>query len=539
MRYVGYLTFALNYRLHGLNVSGYHMANLIIHIVNALLIYFFVILSFETPFLSKSELRSYSRQIAVFVALLFACHPIQTEAVTYIWQRVTSLFTMFYLFSLVAYCKWRLLIVRPHDSHGEKFLNARSLFLYVASLIFAALAMKTKEIAFTLPVMIVLYEFIFFKGNIKRRILNLIPFLFTMLIIPVSLIGIDKPIGDLIGNVDEATRVQTTMSRMEYLFTEFRILITYIRLLFFPINQNLDYDYAINSSFFSSHVLLSFLFLLSVFWLAGYLLYRYRDTATHARFIAFGIFWFFTALSVESSIIPIVDVIFEHRMYLPSIGIFIAMGTSIPAVVGRLKMSRRRMEFLVIGSLAVTVLMLTGLTYARNSVWKDKLSLWEDVISKGPEKARGHNNLGIAYQGKGLLDGAKEQFQIAIKLDSAYSIAHHNLAVAYHSQGIIDRALEHYQFAIELAPFFPEAYNNRGNAYKSQGLYDKAIENYETAIRLKPNWEAPHYKLVSIYLERGEMDQAIRVFKRVMQINPKYDDAGRFFESNLMKNGDL
>jgi hypothetical protein len=107
-RYIGYLTFALDYRIHGLDNTGYHIVNIFIHICTALLVYLFITITFETPRLRTSGLRDYSRQIAFFTALVFACHPVQTQAVTYIWQRVSSLSTMLYVLSLVAYVKWRL-----------------------------------------------------------------------------------------------------------------------------------------------------------------------------------------------------------------------------------------------------------------------------------------------------------------------------------------------------------------------------------------------------------------------------------------------
>jgi hypothetical protein len=108
-RYIGYLTFALNYRLHGLDVRGYHILNLLIHISTAVLVYFLIILTFQTPFLRESQMRESCRYIALFASLLFACHPVQTEAVTYIWQRVASLAAMFYVLSIVMYIKARLL----------------------------------------------------------------------------------------------------------------------------------------------------------------------------------------------------------------------------------------------------------------------------------------------------------------------------------------------------------------------------------------------------------------------------------------------
>ncbi|MDP2167140.1 MAG: hypothetical protein Q8J64_02275, partial [Thermodesulfovibrionales bacterium] len=323
-RYVGYLTFALNFKIHGLDVRGYHVVNILIHIINSLLVYFLVLLTFRTPYLNnplflnnppspplaKGGL-SEGNLIALFSALLFVSHPIQTEAVTYIFQRLASLCAFFYLLSLLLYIKSRL---------TEK--NTRYAF-YALSLLSAVLAMKTKENAFTLPLVITLYEFFFFKGSIKSRALRLVPILLTMLIIPLSLIGIDKPVGEIISGIGTATEGYQGISRWDYFLTQFRVIVTYIRLLFLPINQNIDYDYPVFHSFFDLGVLLSFFFLLSVFGSAVYLFYHSKNNPSF-RLISFGVFWFFITLSVESSIIPIPMVINEYRLYLPSFGAFAA-----------------------------------------------------------------------------------------------------------------------------------------------------------------------------------------------------------------------
>ena len=121
---------------------------------------------------------------------------------------------------------------------------------YVVAIISTILAMRTKEIAFTLPAMINIYEFMFFKGETKRRLLYILPFLLTMPIIPLTLMGF-KGSSDGFSGVDELTRIAgvESVSRWDYLITEFRVIVTYIRLLFFPINQNLDYDYPIYRTF--------------------------------------------------------------------------------------------------------------------------------------------------------------------------------------------------------------------------------------------------------------------------------------------------
>jgi protein O-mannosyl-transferase len=156
-RSIGYLSFALNYAVHGLSVEGYHFVNIAIHLTNALLLYILVIVSFITPVLRDTVPKDRERAIALVSSLLFVCHPVQTQAVTYIVQRFTSLAAMFYLLSLILYVKARTLS-RPA--------------IYVLSLLCAVLAMKTKEIAFTLPFVIALYEAMFFRGAGWKRFLS-------------------------------------------------------------------------------------------------------------------------------------------------------------------------------------------------------------------------------------------------------------------------------------------------------------------------------------------------------------------------------
>ena len=392
---------ALNSRIHKLDVTGYHVVNIFIHIINALLMYGLVILTFRTPFLKSWALKEQANYMALFVGLLFACHPVQTQAVTYIWQRVTSLTMVFYCLSLVMYIKWRLASVKT----GSPFFQI-SVWFYIGSVVSAIFAMKTKEIAFTLPVVITLYEFLFFDGTIRRRFLYLVPLLLTMLIIPISLLGIDRPIGEIISDVSDATRVQTGMSRLEYLFTQFAVIVTYIRLLFFPVNQHLDYDYPIYHTFLIPEVFLSFLLLLSLFGSGVYMLFHSRTRNRAFRLVAFGIFWFFIALSVESSIIPIVDVIFEHRIYLPSVGASITLASEIFLLLN--KFDKEKVQTIGIGFLCVVIIILSAVTYSRNHVWRSEIGLWKDCVAKSPGKVRSHYNLGNAYKDSGDLSNAEK-----------------------------------------------------------------------------------------------------------------------------------
>ncbi|MGD1075202.1 MAG: tetratricopeptide repeat protein [Thermodesulfovibrionales bacterium] len=479
-RFIGYATFALNYKLHGLNVTGYHILNLIIHIANALLLYLLIMLSFRTPSLRERSLKNYSNLIGIFSALFFVSHPIQTQAVTYIVQRLASLATMFYLLSLISYVQSRLSVSR-----------VRSSSFYVVSLISAVLAMKTKEISFTLPFTITLYEFLFFTGRKIKRLLHLIPILLTLLIIPLTFMGASQSLGDAIGAVSEVTRVMTPMSRWDYLFTQFRVIVMYIRLLFLPINQTLDYDYPLYHSLFEPEVFLSFLFLMALCFIGFYLFYRAkskdRKSDQPLELIAFGVLWFFLTLSVESSIIPIVDLTFEHRLYLPSVGVFIAITTGLFIAKDKLVEGKLSFQKTMLPACVLILIIFTYATYSRNVVWQDKTTLWEDTVKKAPFNARAHNSLGFAYSSEGFIDKAMEQYQIAIRLKPDYAEPQNNLANSYESKGLIDKAIEHYLLALRLHPDYADAHFNLGNIYFSEGLLDEAIEHYQISLQLNPD----------------------------------------------------
>ncbi len=352
-RFIGYFSFALNYHFGGLDVRGYHIVNLAIHTASSILVYFMVLLTFRTPLMKSPESRV-PKIIALFAGLLFAVHPVQTQAVTYIVQRFASLAAMFYLMSVVFYIKARLIDRADYPSPFTFHISHFTFFLI--SFLSAVLAMKTKEIAFTLPVMVVLYEFVFFESTMKKRLIFIVPALCTMLIIPISIIGTKKPLGEVLSDMSEMLRVTSQISRWDYFMTQMRVITTYIRLIFLPVNQNLDYDYPVSHSFFSLPVLLSFVFLSALFGMGVYFIRSSRFTTHDSRLFrltGFGILWFFITLSVESSIIPITDVIFEHRLYLPSAGAFIAVTTSAFIVAGRLSARWKGLERAVIIAFAL------------------------------------------------------------------------------------------------------------------------------------------------------------------------------------------
>ena len=557
-RWFGFLTFALNYHVGGLDPFGYHIFNISIHIINAILVYYLVALTFKTTFFTSqksaklltpdSPIHRFTDSpsvIALFSALIFVAHPIQTQAVTYIVQRFTSLAAFFYLLSLIMYVKARI-----------STLHAARYTIYAISLFSAILAMKTKEISFTLPFIIALYEFSFFTGSPNfepspwrvaegdrtsnfKRLSYLAPFLLTLLIIPLSMVGMNRPLGETIGELRDSTAETTVIGRWSYLFTQFRVIVTYIRLLIFPVNQNVDYDYPIYHSFFEPSVFLSFLFLLLIFAFAVYLFYATRYTLYATRLISFGIFWFFITLSVESSIIPIRDVIFEHRLYLPGVGaimVFVSSIFYVLHIIGRRLKSwdlpgrsgySMHIPLTAVYLLLTTaiVLILSVAAYERNKVWQDEISLWRDVVRKSPLKARGYANLGTAYGKTGATDEAIKCFKIDLTLMPDDAEIHSDIGSAYGEKGWTDMAVEHLQTALRLRPDLAKAHNNLGVVYSSKRMIDKSIEHLQTAIRLKPALAEAHNNLGNAYYKKGLLDDAIREYQIALSLKPDDADA--------------
>lgn len=528
-RYIGHLTFALNHKLHGFDVRGYHVVNILIHILSSVLFYLLVLLLFRTPFMEGSFLKEHSDFIALFSALLFVSHPVQTQAVTYIVQRLSSLATMFYLLSLVLFVKFRL-----RSTHYASRLVARkgyfsSILLYILSLISAVMAMKTKEIAFTLPLTIVLFEFMFFRDKTARRILYLIPLLLTLLIIPLTYVGLysnmDKPVADIIADTDAATTVKK-IPRGDYLLTQLRVIITYLRLLAVPVGQNLDYNYPTYDSLFAPQVLLSFLFLLALICLGVYLFYRSRTENTELRLISFGIFWFFITLSVESSIVPLY-LIFEHRVYLPSIGFFIAIVTAIFMLI-----KNQTAKKVATGAFVLILIVFITTTYARNTVWKSAINLWEDVVSKSPQSVIGHNNLGNAYLLNDMDEEAIKHYLIALEAKPVtkpryiyYAEIQYNLANAYKTAALPDKAIEHYHKSLNINFNNLDALNNLGVVYFSKGMIQKALSCYQSAIEIDPSYAQAHYNIGDAYFSLGWLDKAIEHYGAFLRLRPNHKEA--------------
>jgi len=562
-RYVAVLTFALNYHFGGLNVVGYHAVNLFIHLLTALLVYALLRLTLKTPFFQSlnpglgyqdSGLKpraSYLEPqsfIPLFAALLFVVHPVQTQAVTYIVQRMTSLATLFYLLAVVLYVSARLAFEargpRPEAPKPKAGIfgpqGLLPALLLAGAVAAAGLAMLTKPIAITLPLAMVLYEISFFRGAWKRRLLCLLPLLATLPIVPLTVLNFSGSATNVILDAGEQLRAGSGLSRLEYLYTQFRVIVTYLRLLVLPTNQNLDYDYPTYTTFFTPPVFLSFLLLTVIVSLALYLFWRTRGSSGNQveggsglaqpqpdlsstceqskrkphpvtpclRLIAFGILWFFLTLSVESSLIPIVDVIEEHRLYLPGFGAALVFATVFWLVAERFIRSGNSQLPLLIA--AVLILGLGVATFQRNQVWGNAIHLWQDTAAKSPRKGRPVNNLGVALEKAGRRAEAFKTLSRAVAVDPDYYKSYYNLADLYLVSEQPEKALPLLRTAIRLRPDFTEAYVDMGAALMRGGHFREVAAFLEQNLeRIGDNAEA-HFYLGSAYVFLGNREAAMR-----------------------------
>ena len=502
-RWVVYLSLSLNHYFGGLEVGGYHLVNLSIHLATALLVYALVILTFRTPNLATSRLT----EQAPIAALLFVAHPVQTQAVTYVVQRLTSLATFFYLASLVLYVLARL--------GGEKRRDGGSwqtVLLLTAATMAALLAMKSKEIAFTLPLAAALYEWCFFRDAWSRRLLFLLPLLATLLIIPL---GIMIGAGEAGTGVGEQLRAQTDIPRLHYLITQLRVIVTYLRLLILPLNQNLDYDYPIFTTFLTLPVILSCLLLLGLLLLAGYLFHRSAPSRSPSfsgdpalRLVAFGIFWFFLTLAVESSFVPILDVIFEHRLYLPLAGLAPAIA------VAMLLLSEKSKAFfhgrIPLLAAALIIISLSVATWQRNAVWADNITLWQDVLRKSPGKVRPWYNLGCYLYEAGRAEQAIRVLSQAVRMDPEHADAWHNLGLSHLLLNRVQEAVPLLRRAVRLNPELSNAIANLAVALIRAGQPGEAILILERNIERFAAWPEVHLNLGIAYAITGNLATAQR-----------------------------
>lgn len=518
-----YLTFAVNYRFGGLDVVGYHLVNIAIHLLASWLVYLLAKRAFPELPAGDGEDREIASRVSplapVFVAFLFLVHPIQTQAVNYIVQRMTSLSALLFLLAVYGYV--RFVEGRESQSVRSKTLDARresdieegaasgvsrlafsGFCWYAVSLVSSVLALMTKQNAAVLPAALLLFDWLVlnrgrFPNRIGRRLASLIPFVLVSLAFIYVQVGLndvllnDAQRAEYWARADEASATSAAggavapLGRGElpqvgkltkppenlqlvYLVTEFKVLWLYLRLLFLPYDQTFDYGYPLEMKMLTVQNALAGAGLLMLFALACYL-------ARRKPLVSFGIFWFFTALAVESSIIPL-DAAVEHRLYLPMFGFAVAFVSLFDLLVPKRWFP---------AVLAVVVLLYAGAGWQRNAVWGNNIAFALDGVRKAPHNQRTYLTLATAYADEGRWAEAEAVLRKAIPLRPSLHIPYDNLGTTLFQQGRLAEARAYFSFASLLVPDYPNAIYNYGIASLRLGDMQGAIRSLDRLRQLR------------------------------------------------------
>jgi tetratricopeptide (TPR) repeat protein len=451
-----------------------------------------------TPALrEKSSFHATKNLIPLAAALIFMCHPLQTQAVTYIAQRFTSMASCFYLATVLLYLHARIRKVRAS---------------YLLGLFTAILGMLSKEIVFTLPAALFLCEILFFDQDgrsIPHLVKRLLPFVLVSLLIPGLLFLNHHHILREGGQMALLPTMTRHISRIAYCVTQLDVVRTYLGLLFFPVRQTLDYDFPLSAGFFSATTFSSFILLMAILAL-GFRWIRRQPLAS------FGILFFFLTLSVESSIIPLPDLIFEHRLYLP------IAGFSLFAAACLARFLRSPRFFMIV--LIVLALILGTLTYRRNAVWANELAFWKDQTQKVPFKGRGHFHLGEAYGKNHQYLLAADSYLRALQWmppaqrDESIFV---NAGTAYANAGQTSRAEYWYRKGLETHPRSGTLYTDLAVLKVNEGDLENAVSLLRRALVAEPGSSIAYYELAHIDALRKEYPQAISMLKKAIALNPR------------------
>jgi tetratricopeptide (TPR) repeat protein len=477
-RPVACLTFGLNWYFGNGGVAGFHMVNLGIHILTAVFLFFAILNLYQSP-----RLRGHSDNRIFFIALLasafWALNPVQTQGVTYIVQRMAAMAAMFYVMAIYCYLKGRISTV-----------ISRQKLYFAFCLVCFFLALGSKENSITLPLSLFLLEIIFFQNldNPKtRKKIILSAAIISFLLILSALIYFTLGDGSTLLNNGYSKR---SFALSQRLMTESRIVILYIFQLFYPnpLHLSIEHDIQISTSFFQPWTTVAALCLiitLIVLALAGI---RKRPV------IGFAVLFFFLNHIIESSFLPL-ELIFEHRNYLPSLFFFWPIAVGLIKLNGYYRIKQPSTSRVVGGFIVVLVVLLAASTYIRNMAWATEKTLWEDAMQKAPGRARPAYNLAkYYYVRQGRLDEALQLYSQALDLDSstpAFSraLALNGMASIYYSQKVPEKALQLCQRALEIYPAFESgAYNSVLALMKMERWQEasKAVDQLLTGKHLRP-----------------------------------------------------
>ena len=500
------LSFALNYAVSGASVWSYHALNLVIHILAALILFGVV----RRTLLSKplgDEFQQSSTALAFAVALIWAVHPLITQAVTYIVQRCESLMGLFYLLTL--YCA-----IRGLNS------AARARWWYAGAITACAAGMLSKEVMVTAPLTVLLYDVLFESGSIRESLRKrwLLYSGLGATWILLGVVTIAAPVSETAGFVTKG------MTSWAYLRSEFAVILHYLRLSVWPEGLVLDYAWPIATT--AAQIIP---YAVVVVALVG------STVAGLARRRPIGFLgaWFFLVLSVTSTVLPIVDLTFEHRMYLPLaavVALFVIGGYSIgKRLIGQLQLSTERRARLQqrVGLVLATLIvgLLAAGTLRRNVDYQSDLVMWADVVARRPENGRGHTNLGLALAQRDRLQEALPHFYLGCQYTPFNAKSQHNLGLTLFLLGRVEEAKPHILEALRLTPKFAVAHYNLGRVLAAEGNLDESVGEYSAALQIDPEESEAYVEMGKVRDRQHRLKEAIDCFNSALRLQPDYAEA--------------
>lgn len=495
-RPVACLSFGLNHYFGELDVFGYHLLNIFIHLISSIFLFLFIYHTLNLPSL-KTKYATHSYSIALLSTILWAINPIQTQAVTYIVQRMASLAGMFYIMSMYFYLKFRT------TETGDK-----KVFFLILCLVSFVMAFGSKENAAILPLSIFLYEILLLQEitvkNIRKK-MNIF-FIVTGAILILGFTYIYIHDGNIFSFLNGYENRPFTLTQR--LLTEPRIIIFYISLLLYPMPNrlNIAHSFQISTSLFDPISTV-----LSILFIAGAISYAIYSAKKQPLF-SFCILFFFLNHLIESTFFPL-ELIFEHRNYIPSMLFFV------PIVIGFFYLfnyysAKKPMQYILLSFILFFLIGLSHSTFMRNFTWKNEKNLWIDAVEKSPELFRPHNNLGRYYHDHGYKEEAILEYQKALespgtnRIDETF-VTYYNLGKIYGDLKDYKKALSFYYRAMCMNPYFPPIYNDIASVFDREGKHQLAYDYLLKAIRLNPNSSEVNYNLGFHYLREGQPEKAI------------------------------
>lgn len=467
------ISYAFDYRFWGLNTFGYHLENVFLHALNAILLFILLQLIFGNA------------SIAFLSSLIFACHPVQTEVVAWISGRASVLFLFFYLASFICY----LLFMEK----GKKAYLAFSLVFFLGSLF-------SKEMAVSLPLLLLAYDIHFApRESLKRRALKLTPY-FTLAAFFIAVRFI------VINRVSQCG--WWGGAPYNTFLTMLVVLGEYLKLMILPVRLCAFYMTTVYTSFAATRVLLS---TAVIVMLIGSLPFIFR----RSRGASFAISFFFLTLLPVSNIVPLRALMAERFLYLPSVG-FCLLASIILGKLARAEDNIIKLNFrkLSIAIAAILVLLYSARTMIRNEDWKSPTAITNSILKLDPLNQWALTTLGAAYSDQGEYEMAIKPLVKAIILSQGYFAPRNVLGFCYLELGRYDEAIRILTDALKIRPYNLEALSSIGVAYAKTKRYAEAIQQFERAIKADPSFVNGYMNLATTYDQMGEREKAIRIYEQ-------------------------